>query len=188
MQGKQPNIYAMARSDARISQERAAELLNLSVESVKAYEGGRVVPTNQTVAAMMEAYGVNWLGVKHVQETSRTLRVLPEGLSVRELPSATMQLINRVLQFSDNYRTLLEITEDGVIDEQERPAFDELMDELDEILRAAYELKMSAKKERPEAATSKRSVSRKSETTSTRTIITGSPLIARGFLRKAVAR
>ena len=156
MKQEQQNIYARARAASGLSQEAAAEALELSTRSVADYEAGRVVPTNQTVAAMMEAYGTDWLGVKHVQETSRMLGVLPDELRLRDMSSATIQVVNRALLFADNFRALLEITEDGVIDEQERPEFDGLMAQLDDLVCAAIELKMSAKKERPEAATSKR--------------------------------
>ena len=189
MKQKQQNIYARARAASGLSQEAAAEALELSTRSVADYEAGRVVPTLGTVRAMMEAYSTPWLAYSYIFEVTQPLGVLPP-VQIAELPTATVQLVNRVLRFADGYRSLLEIAEDGVIDEQERPEFDALMAQLDEIIRSAYQLKLSdsAKKERPDAGTSKRSGVSHGERKLTRTIITGSPELSRGNLRKAVAR
>ena len=54
----------------------------------------------------------------------------------------------------------LEIAEDGIIDERERPEFDAIVADLNKTIAAAYQVIYAdgAKKERPEAATSRRSV------------------------------
>ena len=59
---------------------------------------------------------------------------------------------------------LMAIAEDGRIDDTERPEFDEIIEELRSIIQSGLELEIFcspepvAKKERPEAATSRRSV------------------------------
>jgi len=82
---------------------------------------------------------------------------------VQTLQPAVIRLINSVLDFADQRRDrqLLRIAEDGVISEEERPAFEGILDELDGIVRAALQLKFideGAKKDRPDADTSKRSM------------------------------
>ena len=163
MDKKCPNLYQRARLSTGMSQERAAELLGLSPESLKQYEGGKTVPKDETVAKMVEVYHLPWLALEHAQATDR-LGVLPE-VNVQSLPTAAITLINRVLDFADRHRDrqLLRIAEDGIIDEKERPDFDAICRDLDGIVGAALQVKYPSdappktKKERPEAATSERS-------------------------------
>lgn len=56
-----------------------------------------------------------------------------------------MRIVNRVQAFADAHRDkqLMNIADDGIIDESERPLFDEIIAELEELVEAAYELKYS---------------------------------------------
>ena len=156
MEQKYPNLYQRARLSTGMTQERAAELLGLSSESLKQYEGGRRVPSNETVARMVTIYHLPWLALEHAQIID-TLGVLPE-VEPRPLPMASIALRNRLRDATGRLDTLLRIAEDGVIDETERPEFDEIVADLRETMAAIYQVIYSgAKKERPEAATSERS-------------------------------
>lgn len=161
MQKNQPNIYQLARTGAGLSREKAAEVLDLSVSSVKAYETGETVPPNETVVLMTKRYGANWLPIKHLELSAEPLGIVPE-VTVQELPTATLQLVNRMADFADRYRRLMQIAEDGTIDESEQADFASISDELRDIIACALSVMYptSAKKERPEAGTSKRSSSR----------------------------
>lgn len=153
-----PNLYQRARLSTGMSQERAAELLGLSVESLKQYEGGKTVPKDETVAKMVEVYRLPWLALEHAQATD-TLGVMPE-VTPRPLPMASIALRNRLHDATGRLDALLRIAEDGIIDDTERPEFDDIVSELRETMTAIYQVIYSGaetKKERPEAATSRRS-------------------------------
>lgn len=155
-----PNIYQRARKVTLLTQEEAAERLHISPETLKRYEGGRLTPPDETVARMCEVYGVNWLALEHAKATDR-LGILPE-LEPKPLPMATISLTNRLRDAADRLAGLLRIAEDGVIDDAERPEFDDIVQDLRETIAAAYQvIYADAKKERPEAATSKRSRSQR---------------------------
>ena len=155
-----PNIYQRARKTTLLTQEEAAERLHISPETLKRYEGGRLTPPDETVARMCEVYGVSWLALEHAKATDR-LGILPE-LEPKPLPMATISLTNRLRDAADRLAGLLRIAEDGVIDDAERPEFDDIVQDLRETIAAAYQvIYADAKKERPEAATSKRSVSQR---------------------------
>lgn len=158
MDKKCPNLYQRARLSTGMSQERAAELLGLSVESLKQYEGGKTVPKDETVARMVEVYRLPWLALEHAQATD-TLGVMPE-VTPRPLPMASIALRNRLHDATGRLDALLRIAEDGIIDDTERPEFDDIVSELRETMTAIYQVIYSGaetKKERPEAATSRRS-------------------------------
>lgn len=155
-----PNIYQRGRKTTLLTQEEAAERLHISPETLKRYEGGRLTPPDETVARMCEVYGVSWLALEHAKATDR-LGVLPE-VEPKPLPMATISLTNRLRDAADRLAGLLRIAEDGVIDDAERPEFDDIVQDLRETIAAAYQvIYADAKKERPEAGTSKRSVSQR---------------------------
>ena len=54
-----------------------------------------------------------------------------------------IRLVNRIIRFADRNRDkqLLQIAEDGAIDEKERPTYDEIVRELNDIIGAAYTLR-----------------------------------------------
>lgn len=153
-----PNLYQRARLSTGMSQERAAELLGLSVESLKQYEGGKTVPKDETVAKMVEVYSCPWLALEHAQATD-TLGVMPE-VTPRPLPMASIALRNRLHDATGRLDALLRIAEDGIIDDTERPEFDDIVSELRETMTAIYQVIYSGaeiKKERPDTGMSKRS-------------------------------
>ena len=180
-----PNIYQAARKESCLTQEQAAERLEVSETTVKAWEQSTRVPDNETVARMAELYGTPWLALEHLKQAGGALGVLPE-VTVQSLPTAAITLINRVLDFAERHRDrqLLRIAEDGVIDEKERPDFDAIVQDLDGIVGAALQVKYTSdapdkKKERPEAATSKRSGSANFSASDCRNIISHRQRIAR---------
>ena len=180
-----PNMYQRARKESCLTQEQAAERLEVSETTVKAWEQGTRVPDNETVARMAERYGTPWLALEHLKQAGGALGVLPE-VTVQSLPTAAITLINRVLDFAERHRDrqLLRIAEDGIIDETERPDFDDICRDLDGIVGAALQVKYTSdapdkKKERPEAATSKRSGSANFSASDCRNIISHRQRIAR---------
>ena len=154
-----PNLYQRARLSTGMTQERAAELLGLSVESLKQYEGGRTVPKDETVARMVEVYRLPWLALEHSQATD-TLGVLPE-VEPRPLPLASIALRNRLHDAIGRLDALLRIAEDGIIDDTERPEFDDIVRELRKTMTAIYQVIYSGaaqkKAERPDTGMSERS-------------------------------
>ena len=138
------NIYKTARIKAGKTQEGAAEAIGISVESIKAYESYGRLPPADVVDRMCIVYDALYLAYQHNRIASGEIKVVPE-IQVLDLPRAAIQLINKVIAFADRHRDreLLQIAEDGVIDESERELFGEIVAELDGIIQAATNLKVS---------------------------------------------
>lgn len=138
------NIYKTARIKAGKTQEVAAEAIGISVESIKAYESYNRLPPAEIVDRMCIVYDALYLAYQHNRIASGEIKVVPE-IQVLDLPRAAIQLINKVIAFADRHRDreLLQIAEDGVIDESERELFGEIVAELDGIIQAATNLKVS---------------------------------------------
>lgn len=171
MSGEYPNLYQKARKTTCLTQEQAAERLELSTESLKQYELGKRVPPDAVVHRMVDLYGTAWLALEHRKATD-TLGVLPE-LEIKSLPMASLSLRNRFCAAAGNLDELLLIAEDGVIDDTERMKFDSIVEEMRDLMAAICQLIYAPeadgiKKERPEVAASKRSGSETCVTTDCR--------------------
>ena len=139
MADRYPSIYQRARKAACLTQEQAAEALSVSVETVKAWEQSQRVPRPEDVERMQAAYGTPWLGLEYTRTTCGGLGVLPE-LRLQGLPTAVLRLINRATALADDYRRLMRIAEDGVIDETEAPEFDRIAQSIQDVIAAGYEV------------------------------------------------
>ena len=72
------NIYQSARMAAGLTQEKAAELLNISVESIRAYETDKRVPPNQIVSDMTDIYQTPHLALQHLRQDPLARNWLPD--------------------------------------------------------------------------------------------------------------
>lgn len=142
MQNGGGNIYQTARKSAGLTQEAAAERLAVSLTSLRAYEGGERVPAGDVVARMCIVYDTQFLGVQHLQLFGSLLPECVQEARPERLETATIKLVRRIMQFADGHRNdrLLEIAEDGTIDEAERPEFLAITAELNEIIKSALAL------------------------------------------------
>lgn len=138
------NIYKSARKAAGLTQEAAAERLSISVESIRAYETGQRTPPNDIVERMVVCYNTQYLAYEHLHETNALMaRVVPQ-LERRSLLEAVIRIYNNLRRFDreHNLDTLMEIAEDGQIDSTERVQFEEIMDDLRDILKSGLELEV----------------------------------------------
>lgn len=136
------NLYASCRRRTGMTQEAWAEKLNISVESVKRYETDVRIPTIPVVRKMADLCGDALVGYKYLVKVSSELEVLPDIDSVN-LQAATIRLMNRMARFASKARDkqLMEIAEDGIISADEKPLYDEIMDELSGLVSAFYQLR-----------------------------------------------
>lgn len=144
------NIYKTSRKAAGFTQEAAAERLGISVESLRAYESGQRIPPNEVVELMVILYNAQHLAYQHLRETNAMYgRVVPE-VPLCSVLEASARLTNRIYAFADSHadRRLMRMAEDNVIDPVERPEFDAILEELQEIVEAALALRCAKDTER----------------------------------------
>ena len=137
------NIYKTCRKAAGFTQEAAAERLGISVESLRAYETSQRVPPNEVVELMVILYNAQHLAFQHLRETNGLYNSVVPEVQPRSILEASAKLTNRIFAFAESHadRRLMRITEDNVIDDGERPEFDSIMEDLQEIVEAALELR-----------------------------------------------
>lgn len=144
MRSEDRNIYKNARRAAGFTQESAAEQLGISVESVRAYETGQRIPPNDVVEQMVICYNAQRLAYQHLHETNVLMaRVVPQ-LEQRSVLEVAVRIYNRLNRFQRDHGVdrLMEIAEDGVIDQRERGEFDAIMADLREIVKSGLELEV----------------------------------------------
>ena len=143
MPGEYRNIYKTCRKSAGLTQEAAAERLGISVESLRAYETGQRVPPNDVLELMVILYNAQHLAYQHLRETNALYSSVVPDVQPRTVLEASAKLTNRIFIFAESHadRRLLHITEDNVIDPGERAEFDAIMEDLQEIVEAALELR-----------------------------------------------
>lgn len=142
MQNDCTNIYQSARKIAGLTQERAAELLGLSVRSLADYEAGLRLPPNDVADQMVTVYNSQLLEVQHLRNSTQIARDLLPDVQTMGLPEAVLTLVDAVYAFADDRldRELIDIARDGVISPDERERFDRVIDKIRDITAAAIAL------------------------------------------------
>lgn len=137
------NIYQIARESTGYTQEKAAELIDVSVESVRAYETGRRIPPDSAVIRMIEIYGTQYLAYQHLKTSAEIGQKYLPDIDLRDLPSAILRLQKEVTDFLKIRDDLIDITCDGVITADEMPRYKAILKELDDIVEAIMALKFA---------------------------------------------
>lgn len=137
------NIYKIAREARGLTQKAAAEKLGISDSSIRAYETGQRVPPNEVVELMAICYDAQHLAFQHLRETNSMYGSIVPAVPDCSVLEASAKLINRIYEFADSHsdRRLMRIAEDNVIDQDERPEFDAILEDLQEIVEAALAVK-----------------------------------------------
>ena len=139
------NIYKTGRSVAGMTQERWAEAIGVSVDSVRGYEAGTQIPGDDVVQAMCEIRGLTALGYWHISNKSKVAAELLPAVDVVPMPQAVCALLSEIRRFTKFHEPLLDIAADGRLAPSEYGSWEKIAEALDDIVRAALTLKYSDK-------------------------------------------
>ncbi|MBC2578376.1 helix-turn-helix transcriptional regulator [Peptostreptococcus russellii] len=133
------NIYSKYRRMAGITQERAAEHLGISVDSLKGYEYDKRIPNNDIAKQMCLLYGDMRLAYDHLVHSS-TGEMILEKLDEKDLCCSVLSLINE-LNHSDHIReVMIEISADGVISDEEKVEWEIVEKQIKSLIKSSYEV------------------------------------------------
>ena len=137
-------------NDRLNSREGAAKLLGVSVSSLADYELGitKVIPVDKVVL-MAELYGSPELKAWYCAEECPIGRGFPmPSAELSSVERTAMQLLKQLREsdVQDVKDTLIDITADGVISEDERADLARILEYLDELIKAAGELRLIGEK------------------------------------------
>lgn len=143
MQEQCVNIYKNARRTAGLTQERWAEAIGCSVESVRNYEAGSWLPGDDIVRRMCEISGLTVLAYWHVCEKSGLVNDLFPTLRRLPLPQATIELMLAIKQYAENEPELLKLVEDAEISADELIEWGNVVRNLNDVICAALQVKFA---------------------------------------------
>ena len=145
MPGCSGKIYQSARTAAGMTQEHAAELLNVSVRALADYEAGNRLPPDDTVSNMILTYGFVPLGAQHLRRKSDLGRQLIPDLRDCSLLEAVARLILCAGRLKEDGVTarLLNIAMDNTVDPTELEDYEQLMESVRELVQVAMELQQA---------------------------------------------
>ena len=143
MEDHSRNICRIGRQAAGMTQERWAEAIGCSVEAIRGYERGEYMPSDDLALRMADAAGLPVLSHWHLLNKSFLARELLPDVRVVPLSVAALRAILAIKRFVDAHQAdrLLEIAEDGRIDELEELDFQRILRELQGITAAAAALR-----------------------------------------------
>ncbi len=131
------NIYKTARKSAGYTQEQAAEILHVSPRTLSDYESGKTIPGDDIVCKMIEIYDANWLAYEHLkQSTEIGKRFLPD-IDFTDLAKSVLKLQKEVRDLETVNDDMIDIACDGVIEEDERSKWKNVVKEISEMAGAA---------------------------------------------------
>lgn len=126
--------YNASRSNpALTSREKAAEILNIDRTRLSRIELGTVVPYPEEVLAMSKAYDYPELCNIYCSEDCPVGIVTVKPINADSLDRLILQFLGSSQKMEDITTKLIDITEDGMVDESEIMQFDAVLTELEKM-------------------------------------------------------
>ncbi|MCM1541612.1 MAG: helix-turn-helix transcriptional regulator [Blautia sp.] len=144
------NMYYLARSEAAktnsdfTSREKAAEIVGIDRTRLARIELDTISPYPEEVSAMAEAYNAPELCNAYcARECPIGRKSVPE-VTIDDFDRLALKVLGSLKDIDSLRASLIAISEDGVIEENERPAFQAILDSLEKISTNAKALQLWA--------------------------------------------
>ena len=144
------NMYYLARSEAAnansdlCSREKAAEIIGIDRTRLARIELDTIAPYPEEVKAMSEAYNTPELCNTYCARECPIGRDSVREVTIDDFDRLALKVLGSLKDIDALRASLIAISEDGVIDESERPAFQEILDSLEKISTNAKALQLWA--------------------------------------------
>lgn len=146
------NAYYLARCEAAkinvdfSSREKAAELIGIDRTRLARIELDSIAPYPEDVKAMAEAYNAPELCNYFCARECPIGRDSVTEVTIDDFDRLALKVLGSLKDIDSLRASLIAISEDGVIEESERPAFQEILDSLEKISTNAKALQLWAMK------------------------------------------
>lgn len=144
------NMYYLARCEAAegrdefSSREKAAEIIGIDRTRLARIELDTIAPYPEEVKAMAEAYNVPELCNSYCARECPIGRDNVHEVTIDDFDRLALKVLGSLKDIDSLRASLIAISEDGVIEESERPAFQEILDSLEKISTNAKALQLWA--------------------------------------------
>jgi transcriptional regulator with XRE-family HTH domain len=132
------------------SREKAAKALGISPMSLNNYETGVTAPPPRVVSKMAEVYNapeLKYFYCRNMCDINASL--IPDveaDTNKLDVGRLTLRLLKSLKNITNIKESLIDIAEDGTVNEAEKESFREILDELTVIVKHALELRLWAEK------------------------------------------
>ena len=149
------NVYFRARKNAAIyndklySREGASELIGVSSSTLADYELGvtKVVPVDKVVI-MADLYNCPELKTGYCKHECPIGKTMPIATQVKSIEGIALRIIREFdsEKIKAMEQSLVDIAEDGIISEDEKPVLADILRRLDVMAEAISEMKLAGEK------------------------------------------
>ena len=149
------NVYFRARKNAAIyndklySREGASELIGVSSSTLADYELGitKVVPVDKVVI-MADLYNCPELKTGYCKHECHIGKTMPIATQVKSIEGIALRIIREFdsEKINDMEQSLVDIAEDGIISEDEKPVLADILKRLDALAEVISEMKLVGEK------------------------------------------
>ena len=142
----QARLNAAEYNEKFYSKDYAAEKLHISAGQLQDYELGitKCIPPDN-ILRMADLYNAPELRNMYCKEMCPLGCDTPK-VELEDLDRITVKAMSSLRKTAETKEILLDITEDGIIDDEERPKLEEVLKNLDEVAAIALSLKLWAEK------------------------------------------
>ena len=146
------NMYYIARYEAAkenedfTSREKAAEIVGIDRTRLARIELDTIVPYPEEVLAMSRTYNCPELCNSYCARECSIGKTSVKEVTIDDFDRLALKVLGSLKDIDELRMSLIAISEDGIITEGERPAFNEILDSLDKISTNAKALKLWALK------------------------------------------
>lgn len=146
------NMYYIARSEAAendsdfSSREKTAEILGIDRTRLARIELDTISPYPEEVKAMAVAYNTPELCNSYCAKECPIGKNIVKEVNIDDFDRLTLKVLGSLSDIDSLRNSLIEISEDGYIDESEKPAFQNILDSLEKISTNAKALRLWAMK------------------------------------------
>lgn len=144
------NMYYLARCEAAetnsefSSREKAAEIMDMDRTRLARIELDTISPYPEEVKAMSKAYNVPELCNSYCARECPIGRDNVPEVKIVDFDRLALKVLGSLKDIDALRASLIAISEDGIIEEKERPAFQEILDSLEKISTNAKALQLWA--------------------------------------------
>lgn len=144
------NMYYLARSEAAElnddlrSRESAAEIIGIDRTRLARIELNTIAPYPEEVKVMSEAYNTPELCNSYCARECPIGRSSVKEVTIDDFDRLALKVLGSLKDIDSLRGSLIAISEDGVIEEKERHAFQDILESLDKISVNAKALKLWA--------------------------------------------
>lgn len=143
-------MYYLARCEAAetnddfSSREKAAEIIGIDRTRLARIELDTITPYPEEVEAMAEAYNMPELCNSFCARECPIGRNSVHEVTIDDFDRLALKVLGSLKDIDSLRASLIAISEDGVIEENEKPAFQEILDSLEKISTNAKALQLWA--------------------------------------------